>query len=112
MLSLPPTRYAAGHFCFRNLLLQFALYFFAKRQKKEKTGRKKKKACVSYTVAEKNAKTGGKGGLMAMDGTAGTDGGIAGVAEWLTQREEQLLGPYAARSADSRGRARPQAPSR
>ena len=46
-----------------------------------------------------------------MDGTAGTDGGIAGVAEWLTQREEQLLGPYAARSADSRGRARPQAPS-
>ena len=48
---------------------------------------------------------------MAMDGTAGTDGGIAGVAEWLTQREEQLLGPYAARSADSRGRARPQAPS-
>ena len=62
-------------------------------------------------VTEKNAKTGGKGGLMAMGGTAGTDGGIAGVAEWLTQREEQLLGPYAARSADSRGRARPQAPS-
>ena len=29
----------------------------------------------------------------------------------MTQREEQLLGPYAARSADSRGRARPQAPS-
>lgn len=48
---------------------------------------------------------------MAMGGTAGTDGGLAGVAEWLTQREEQLLGPYAARSADSRGRARPQAPS-
>ena len=27
------------NFCFRNLLLQFALYFFAKRQKKKKTGR-------------------------------------------------------------------------
>ena len=40
-----------------------------------------------------------------MDGTAGTDGGIAGVAEWLTQREEQLLGPYAARiHADGRVR--------
>ena len=95
-----------GIFAFATCYCNLRFIFLQSGKKKKKTGRKKKKACVSYTAAEKNAKTGGKGGLMAMDGTAGTDGGIAGVAEWLTQREEQLLGPYAARSADSRGRAR------